>query len=179
MTITPPPVTTPVRPLVLLNSAAAYARRGWPVIPVWWPTGDRCACPEGADCERPAKHPIGPLAPRGLHDATTDPTVVRAWWGRYPTANIGLPTGLTFDVIDIDGAEGLTSIVEMDRAGYPPTILGIAETGRDVGWHLYVPPSGDGNRTKFAPGLDYRGRGGYVVAPPSLHISGLRYQWCR
>lgn len=163
----------------LLRAAAGYSRRGWPVFPLWWPVNGRCACPDGAACERPAKHPVGPVVPHGLHDASSDPAMIRAWWNRYPLANIGLPTGVAFDVIDIDSADGLASIVEIERAGYPPKILGIVETGREIGWHLYVPPSGEGNRTRFAPGLDYRGCGGYVVAPPSLHISGRRYGWCR
>ncbi len=160
-------------------SALTYAqRRGWPVFPLWWPAGDRCACGK-PDCDRPAKHPIGRAAPHGLHDATTDPAVIRSWWSRWPYANVGLPTGRHFDVIDVDGQDGLTGLADMDRAGYPPHILGMAETGRAIGWHLYVPVSGDTNKAGFLPGLDYRSKGGYVVAPPSAHISGRRYTWCR
>jgi hypothetical protein len=159
-------------------AALSYvSTRRWPVVPIWWPDGGLCACPQGADCDRPAKHPIGSLAPHGLHDASTDPAVVRAWWRQHPLANIGLLTGVTFDVIDVDEPAGLDIIDEMGRAGYAPTVLGRAQTGR--GWHLYVPPSGEGNRARFAPGLDYRGRDGYVVASPSLHASGVRYRWLR
>jgi hypothetical protein len=45
------------------------------------------------------------------------------------------------------------------------------------GRHLYVAPSGDGNAANFRPGLDYRGAGGYVVAPPSIGPNGKRYDW--
>ncbi|WP_322755691.1 bifunctional DNA primase/polymerase [Frankia sp. Cas3] len=161
----------------LKAAALGYARRGWPTFPLWWPNGDRCACGT-PDCDRPAKHPIGRAAPRGLHSSTVDPDVIRSWWSRWPDANIGLRTGVHFDVIDLDGVEGLASLAAMDNAGYPPNILGIAETGREIGWHLFVPPSGDTNKTRFLPGLDYRGKSGYVVAAPSLHISGRRYRWC-
>jgi hypothetical protein len=47
------------------------------------------------------------------------------------------------------------------------------------GWHLYVAPTGHGNRVAVLPGVDWRGARGYVVAPPSWHASGQRYRWVR
>ena len=87
----------------MLPAARWYSNQGIAVIPLWWPNGNQCACPAGADCHSPAKHP---LTPNGLNDATTDDDKIREWWSRWPAANIGLPTGLTFDVVDIDGAAG-------------------------------------------------------------------------
>ena len=103
--------------------ALFYVAIGWPVLPLWWPVGaglsvtlppDRepgddgdevytagvCACPRGAACTSPAKHPIAALAPRGSHDATTDEATVRAWWERFPDANVGitLPGLVALDV---------------------------------------------------------------------------------
>jgi Bifunctional DNA primase/polymerase, N-terminal len=46
------------------------------------------------------------------------------------------------------------------------------------GWHFYLAPTGLGNaRPAGLAHVDWRGRGGYVVAPPSRHASGQTYQW--
>jgi hypothetical protein len=47
------------------------------------------------------------------------------------------------------------------------------------GWHLWFHPTGFGNRVHLLPGLDWRGAGGYVVAPPSVHATGGDYRWVR
>ena len=73
--------------------------------------------------------PVFPLAPRskfplisathgghGLHDATTDAARIQAWWMAHPTANIGLRTGVAFDVIDLD-SEPAVDALESERAG--------------------------------------------------------------
>jgi len=54
----------------------------------------------------------------------------------------------------------------------------IARSG-GVGWHILVRPTGAGNRTGLLDHVDYRGRDGYIVAPPSMHASGCRYMWER
>jgi len=112
---------------------------------------------------------------RGFKDATTDREQVAAWWTATPQANIGLPTGLLFDVIDIDGEQGAMSYRQMLLEDMLPLIYGAATTGRDCGRHLYIRPTGDGNGTRILPGVDYRGAGGYVVAPPS--VTTRRYDW--
>nr|WP_255525520.1 bifunctional DNA primase/polymerase [Mycolicibacterium sp. BK634] len=136
-----------------------YASQGWPVF---------LLAPNG-------KQPL--IAKRdggnGLHDATTDLDQVREWWGQYPEANVGLPTGIKFDVIDIDGPDGIKSLAELGD-DVLPEIHGKVSTPR--GFHLYVLPTGDGNRAGVRPGIDYRGVGGYVCAPPS-QIDFKRYTW--
>ncbi len=119
-----------------------------------------------------------PLTGHGFKDATTDPGQITAWWTATPDANIGVPTGHTFDVVDIDGTEGLAALYNGDPAAVDSlTILGVAMTSRDGGRHLYVPSTGRGNGTQWWPGVDYRGLGGYVVAPPSIGANGRRYTW--
>jgi Bifunctional DNA primase/polymerase, N-terminal len=54
----------------------------------------------------------------------------------------------------------------------------VARTGGG-GWHLLYAPTGLGNRVKLLPGVDWRGRDGLIVAPPSQHTSGHRYTWAR
>lgn len=113
---------------------------------------------------------------RGFKDATTDEDQVIAWWTERPTANIGLPTGLLFDVIDVDGEVGSRSLVRLRRAGAVPTVYGYATTSRPCGKHLYIAATGDGNGSAVWPGIDYRGKGGYVVAPPSL-VGDRHHEW--
>ena len=130
---------------------------------------------------------VFPLAPRskvpliparngghGLHDATTDLDVIRSWWQAHPTANLGLRTGLSFDVIDLDSEDAVDAL-EDARAGREPAQGPIVQTGH--GFHWYVKPTGVGNRAGILPGVDFRGRGGYVLGPPSVHPKGHRYRW--
>jgi hypothetical protein len=159
--------------LDLGEAAQDYRARGWPVHPLHSWTGDRCSCGR-PDCTSPAKHP---RLRHGLNEATTDADVIRDWWEREPQANIGLATGVAFDVLDIDGpVDGTTELARLvaehgDIALEGPT----AATGN--GYHLLVQSTGHGNRAKFLTGCDWRGRGGYIVAPPSVHPSGWRYCW--
>lgn len=145
-------------PDALASAAVWYARNGIAVFPL-----------------RPRdKRPIP--GSHGFKDATTDVEQVILWWKANPLANIGVPTGLTFDVIDIDGPPGYASLADLREADLVPPILARAYTPRG-GQHLYVKPTGDGNATAVRPGIDYRGKGGYVVAPPSAGGNGKRYDW--
>ena len=114
------------RPSWLLRDAAlGYASRGIPVLPLHHPlphrgdlqaltdnrhlpspaVGTGCSCRDPG-CGQPGKHPLGSLVPHGVKDATTNRARVLAWWTRHPQANIGLATGHTFDVLDVDGPTG-------------------------------------------------------------------------
>jgi hypothetical protein len=130
---------------------------------------------------------VFPLAPRskvpliparngghGLHDATTDLDVIRSWWQAHPTANLGLRTGLSFDVIDLDSEDAVDAL-EDARAGREPAQGPVVQTGHSFHW--YVRPTGVGNRAGLLRGVDFRGRGGYVLGPPSIHPNGHRYRW--
>ena len=57
-----------------------------------------------------------------------------------------------------------------------PAVIGVASTPRAGGVHRFVRAQGLENGAKIAPGIDYRGRGGYVVAAPSV-VDGKRYGW--
>jgi hypothetical protein len=146
----------------LLEAALGYAERGWTVFPL---------NPGG-------KTPLGKPAPHWREDASTDPEVIRAWWTAEPEGNIGLPTGGAFDVLDVDGPEALErlEVWSVDRPGDDvegPTVA----TPR--GWHGYVAPTGRGNAVNLGglAGIDWRGRGGYVVAPPSVKEDGGTWSW--
>jgi hypothetical protein len=130
----------------------------------------RCSCRSGS-CESQGKHP---RTQHGLKDASCDPGVIRQWWKQWPRANVGLVTGVLFDVLDVDGPQALEFLEKLDP-GLTSLNGPMVCTGR--GWHLYVQATGLGNRAGLLPGVDWRGTGGYVVAPPSLHPSGNAYQW--
>ncbi len=177
------------------------AHVGAPVFALWWADGGRCACGND-DCGDPGKHPIPSVSPHGVNSATSDPAVITRIWTRYPEANIGLATGHTFDALDLDyfltmeavdqlddpdTHEGDDPIATITRAGHVGVVdwlargeLGpISQTGK--GRHVLVQPTGGKNRSGVKGGLplhvDWRAKGGYIVAPPSVHITGNTYQW--
>lgn len=141
----------------LLSAAMAYAERGWFVFPLR---------PKGKE----------PLTERGFKDASHDRNEVLRWWQMFPDANIGLATGHTFDVLDIDGPDRVPDLQELLGTDYKHSGP-VASTGK--GKHLYFATFvGSRNRAGMLGGsLDYRGSGGYVVAPPSTHPSGRHYAW--
>jgi hypothetical protein len=102
---------------------------------------------------------------------------VLAWWTRHPQANLGLATGHRFDVLDVDGPAGAQAIRELAATHGLASSGPLVRTGGS-GWHYYLAPTGLGNaRPAGLVNVDWRGRGGYVVAPPSRHASGHPYQW--
>jgi len=153
------------------EAALHYARLDWPVLPLHEPVGDRCSC-ERSSCRTPGKHP---RTRHGLKDASADVAVVEDWWLQFPTANIGILTGVGFDALDVDGVDGGRSMEALSASHGPFPEGPVATTGR--GLHRLFLPTGVGNRAALMPGLDWRGLGGYVVAPPSRHVSGAVYGW--
>jgi hypothetical protein len=139
---------------MLPKAALAYAKRGVPVFP----------------CEPGAKRP---LTRNGHWDTTTDPRVIGRWWKRWPSANLGVPTGKKsgFVVLDVDlDAGGPESLANLEGASVPAPKTARVRTGGG-GIHIYFRyPSGAGIRNSaglLGSGLDVRGEGGYVVVPPS------------
>lgn len=136
----------------LLEAALNYARRGWRVFP--------CR-PKGKE----------PLTPAGFKNATTDEAQIRVWWGIWPDANIGLATGNGLYVLDLDGPDGEASVQGKEIPDGPQVTTG-------KGRHCYFQT--DAPLRLFAGklrGVDGRGEGGYVIAPPSVHPLGRVYQW--
>jgi len=185
------------RPNPMLRDAAlGYASRGIPVLPLHYPlphhrdlqalTDDHqlpspagrtsCSCRDPG-CGQAGKHPLGSLVPHGVKDATTNRARILAWWTRHPQANIGLATGHLFDVLDVDGPAGERAIRQLAATHSLASSGPLVRTGGG-GWHFYLAPTGLGNvHPRGLEQVDWRGRGGYVVAPPSRHASGHPYQW--
>jgi len=168
-------VTTQVGPM--LDAALALAARGFAVFPIWGRHGEICACREPA-CSSPCKHPIGVLVPHGCKDATKAESQIRRWWGEYPSANIGVATGSAsgvwvFDVDEASGGDKSLEALVAEHGPLPRTLT--VRTGR--GWHHYFAyQPGMRNSAGATPGLDSRSDGGYVVAAPSMHETGRRYE---
>jgi len=100
------------------------------------------------------------------------------WWRTWPTANLGILTGGISGgvyVIDTDSPEAASSLKPMLG---PMEDVGISATGK--GFHLFYHHGAPlQNKTGVLPQVDFRGDGGYVVAPPSVHASGKHYEWVK
>ncbi|MHC4550153.1 MAG: bifunctional DNA primase/polymerase [Planctomycetota bacterium] len=143
------------------RAAHDYLARGWSVVPL-----------------RPAeKRPLLPWQEFQVRRAQRDD--VAAWFRRWPEADVGIVTGLLSRllVLDVDPRHG--GDASLARLGSLPATIEAATGGG--GRHLYFAHPGGlvRNRVGLAPGVDLRGDGGYVVAPPSRHASGRRYVWSR
>jgi KaiC/GvpD/RAD55 family RecA-like ATPase len=139
------------------SGALYYASLGWPVFPL--AVRDKVPMLRGGN---------------GCKDATTDPEQITRWWTQHPEANIGLATGgaIGLYVVDVDGEDGEAAL----RRYGPLPVVPESTTGK--GRHLlFLHPDGKNTAGNLGPKIDTRGAGGYIVAPPSIHPSGRRYQW--
>ena len=165
----------------LLAAALEYAHLGWSVLPVHTIRDGQCSCSEGAGCEHPGKHP---RTQHGIKDATTDEETIRAWWHKWPDANIGILTGRESGIIALDvdprngGTESLEGL-EQQHGSLPETVE--SQTGGGGRHILLSHPGGviknENTGKLLGLGLDFKGDNGCIVAPPSTHISGNRYCW--
>lgn len=128
----------------------------------------------------PVKPDKKPLTQHGFKDATQTEAVVREYWTRWPDAGIALVTnGLI--VLDFDAKNsGLESKTAMEKKyGSLPSTRTHRTGGGGEHW-IYRNPNGADLRNTVAlaeyRGVDLRANGGYIVAPPSLHQSGRRYE---
>jgi len=167
------------------ENARAYAARGWPIFPVHHPTGlcyspiqPGCSCRD-PDCSRPGKHP---RITQWQKYATLKPQVIEQWWERWPEANIGIRCGAGLMVLDVDcrdGKDGYVALAKLRDQHHWKLETFTVKTGGG-GWHHYFQtPSGvsiPSGVDVLGPGLDIRANGGFVLAPPSLHACGSRYQ---
>lgn len=156
-----------------------YAGRGWPVFPL--APGSKMpliesAHPQGDPLRGTCRGECGRDG-HGLYDATTDPGRIEAWFKAESRANWAVRTEVAFDVLDVDvkEANGMATLADLlDRHGCLPA--GPSVSTPSGGLHFYFAPTGRPNATGFLPGLDWRGKGGYVVAPPSTLAAGA-YEW--
>lgn len=145
-----------------VSVAHTYADNGWRVIPI--PAAKKF--PEGFA--------------RWQERATTDHDLIDQWWSEHPDHGIGIATGTESGiwVLDVDDYESFRDL-EQRHEPLPDTLTVITGSG---GYHFYYrhPPGvaiRNNASTRLGPGLDVRGDGGFVVAPPSVHPNGRQYVW--
>lgn len=159
----------------LLQSALAFAQRGFRVGPVYSTVLRDCACKRGKQCDKPGKHPV---TPEGIKAFSADQAEIESRW-RHNTDNLGVAVGDTVCVLDIDprngGDEGLRHLIEVH--GELPATWEVLTGGG--GQHLYFRLSGKVGRlpNRLAVGVELKTGDNYVIAPPSIHASGNRYKW--
>jgi hypothetical protein len=161
-----------------LKYALAYAELGLLVFPVHSMRDGKCSCRDPDNCEHPGKHP---RTRNGVKSATKDPQRIKRWWKKNPDANVGIATGADSGimVIDSDPRHGGDKTLEhlLKRLGALPITV-VAKTGGEGRHYAFAHPGGSvKNAVGVAPGIDVRGDNGYVLAPPSNHFSGGRYEW--
>lgn len=160
-----------------MDWANHYLALGWAILPCFEISDSGvCACGD-AQCRSPGKHP---RVRSGVKDATTNPLLVAEWFSRWPKANLAVATGSISGlfVVDIDPKnDGDEAFRELERE-HGPLPRAIACITGSLGEHIYFQhPGGTVRNSPLGRGLDIRGDGGYVVVPPSLHVSGRSYSW--
>ena len=152
-----------VRKNGMRDAARALRALGWSVIPI----------------EAHGKRPL--VAWLEYQSRLPREDEIDAWFGARREPNLGVVTGAVSNlvVLDVDpqhgGAQSLAAL-EIEHGALPDTVE--AQTGGGGRHFYFAHPGGVAhNRVGLAPGIDLRGDGGCVVAPPSLHPSGRRYRW--
>jgi hypothetical protein len=140
-------------------AAAWYAARGLRVLPL-----------------RPGSKV--PLVSEWPRLATTDTRQIGSWWKQCSDAGVGIATGNGLFVLDVDahhaGDEALRGL-EIEHGELPETWRCQTASG---GMHAYFRCADSvRNRVHIWPGIDVRGDGGYVVAPPTVLEDGRSYAW--
>lgn len=150
-----------------LAAALAYAERGWRVVPI---------IPG-------RKHPHFDA---WQEVATTDHLLIDEWWSRWPSHGVGIATGARSGIfvvdVDVSGSkQGDETLADLEAmyGKLPETVEVVTGSG---GRHLYFKtPEGveisNDQAGRLGPGLDVRGEGGQVLAPPTIHPNGTAYQW--
>jgi hypothetical protein len=157
----------------ILDAALDYADHGWAVFP---------ARPDEKCSFKSAEFSDG-----RKWGATRDSAEIRADFTRWPKARIGIPTGVNrIVVIETDtvtghGVDGAASLAQLEakHGALPQTRMASSPSGSI---HRYFRHPGPGTKIKttasvIGNGIDVRGDGGMVIAPPSVNLDGRRYRW--
>ncbi|MFJ8230708.1 bifunctional DNA primase/polymerase [Streptomyces sp. NPDC094448] len=170
----------------LVDHAVRYAEeRHWDVFPgTWLEAADGrefCSCGDAA-CAVPGAHAV---RADWTHQATGSAAGARRLWGKHPKASVLLPTGRTFDVLDVPESAGFLALARLERMELP---LGPVASTPDRRTLFFVLPGGAAKAPALIRDLGWapssldlvpRGQGHYVAAPPT-RIGGMGpVQWVR
>jgi hypothetical protein len=129
---------------------------------------------------------VFPLAPRskiplttdGFKSATTDPSIITAWWTAHPRANIGgVPASAGLVALDIDTPSCWSLAMTLGLLSEPThrVTTGLSQPGAET-CHLYFKHPAPARDTRLGNTIIVRGANGYVVLPPSIHpVTGQAY----
>jgi putative DNA primase/helicase len=155
----------------LLTHALRYAESGWDVFPA--PPGEK------------RSHKSAKFSNGSNWGKTRDPEEIKRDWRRWPDANVGIATGAESGifVVDVDtaeghGVDGLASMKALEEfyGQLPVTRMAESPTGSQHYYFIWPEAISIKNKTEIAPGIDVRGEGGMVIAPPSVTTKGT-YRW--
>lgn len=140
----------------LLQWALKYRSLGMSVIPVF---------PKG-------KEPLIPW--KEFQQRKANESEIKEWWKKWPDANLGVVTGSIsgVSIVDLDGPEG---IKQSESLGLSSRLISLTGKGRHL-WYKH-PGQTVTNAVRAYEGVDVRGDGGFVLAPPSIHPNGKKYRW--
>ena len=177
------------------NVIKDYLKKGFTIVPLFGIKDNICTCRRGAQCSNSGKHPIPNRNGKFLIKTEADWAKMRNSRNKHHNPNIAFATGNDFNIIvidldvkpeqGIDGIESFYKMVENFAPGYTVPSTPTAKSGGS-GKHIYfaLPPSGVAIKSGVNifghlgfPGIDIRGEGGLIVAPPSTHHSGNPYSW--
>jgi hypothetical protein len=141
---------------MILKAALAYLDLGFNVMPV------------NPKTKRPYKEWLH------LQTERVEPYEVEGWWLAYPEANVAIITGSISNLVVFD-LDTQAAQDHVSQHGTPRTPM--SRTSKGLHIYLSYPSILVGNKTDKKIGMDVRGEGGYVVAPPSVHMTGFKYKW--
>jgi hypothetical protein len=148
---------TSLRDAGAASAALELAARGWPVLPVRGKV---------------------PKLHNGLLGASTDERAITNWWQLWPDCGVGVRTGAGLVVLDVDGDAGADALHDLERRhGELPRTVTVRTGGGGEHYYFACREPVRNSAGRLGAGLDVRGEGGYVIAPPSRHDSGSRYEW--
>jgi len=145
----------------LLNAALFYAKQGWLVLPI--KTGQKA-----------------PLTMHGIKDASSNEGTIKAWWSKWPDANIGIACGVASGIhvidVDVDPAKGIDGWESLKELGSVPETVG-QHSPRGGAHFLFKTDKPPRNMNGFRVGIDIRSDKYYIVVAPSVHPNGKQYMW--
>ena len=159
----------------MVAAALDLAIRGWRGVPLHTPTLERCSCSAGRDCKHPGKHP----RIKGWQQrATNDQPQIEEWWREWPDANLGVACGVRSGVVVLDinprnGGDDRLVELERQHGRLPRTVSDVSGGGQHFMFRVQTVV----RAIDLGGGVELLGEDKLVVVPPSLHVSGRRYEW--